>query len=291
MASSAQFSPPLGSLATLACQWEATAAKPGNVYRSGDFADLTYADFLASGVAIGPVFDRAAELSLGELILAAVEQTQLAVATNTNLGTVLLLAPLAKAAGPQVRDRLAEVLTATTVEDAKQAYEAIRLAAPGGLGEADEADVAQTPTITLLEAMRLAEDRDLIARQYTHGFTDVLQTADAIAGRLSDGVALANAIVWAQLELMARRPDTLIARKCGEAVAAESADRAAMALDSVASDAGDLRAACAELDFWLRADGHRRNPGATADAIAAALFVLLIEEKIPWPLDFYGRRK
>ena len=31
----------------------------------------------------------------------------------------------------------------------------------------------------------------------------------------------------------------------------------------------------ARFDRWLRADGHRRNPGTTADLIAACLFVCL----------------
>ncbi len=30
--------------------------------------------------------------------------------------------------------------------------------------------------------------------------------------------------------------------------------------------------ALADLDFWLRADGHQRIPGTTADLIAAGLF-------------------
>lgn len=280
----------LGGKATLACLWEVTAAKPGNVYRNADFADMTLADMQAAAVAIGPVFDRAKEQTVGQLVLAAVQATQQAVATNTNLGTLLLLAPLAKAAEGELRACLPDVLQSLTLTDAQHAYEAIRLAQPGGLGEVAEADVQQPPTHTLLEAMHLAEDRDLIARQYTNGFADVFEVADAIASRLQADTPLSEAIVWAQLELMARRPDTLIARKCGLAVAEESADRAAMALDSIGSDGNDLRAVCAELDFWLRADGHRRNPGTTADTIAAALFVLLVEGRIAWPVDFYGRR-
>lgn len=286
----------LGAMATLACVWEVTAAKPGNVYRGADFGDLTLADFLTTAAAIGPVMDRADELCVGELILQAIRASHAAVATNTNLGTVLLMAPLAKAAGGGLRNKLPSVLGELTVEDAALAYEAIRLAQPGGLGEADVGDVAQPPNVTLLEAMRLAADRDLVARQYAHNFVDVLESADAIAARVEQGTPLAEAIVWAQLELMARRPDTLIARKCGPAVAQESSDRAAMALDSIASDTApgerpDLRAACAELDFWLRADAHRRNPGATADVLAAALFTLLVEGRIGWPVDYYGRRR
>ena len=286
----------LGSRVTLACLWEATAPKPGNVYRGADFGDLTYADFLISAAVVGPVFDRAGELSTGQLIRDAVAATQAAVATNTNLGTLLLLAPLAKAASiraggrGELRDSISAVLNRSTIEDADLAYQAIRLARPGGMGKVTEADVADSPRVTLLEAMRLAEQRDLIAQQYTNGFADVFQAASTIVSQHEAGRSLADAIVLGQLKLMGQLPDTLIQRKCGPAVARESADRAARAWELIVESGEDFRAACAELDFWLRADGHRRNPGATADVIAAALFVLLEEDRLNWPMDFYQPR-
>jgi triphosphoribosyl-dephospho-CoA synthetase len=36
------------------------------------------------------------------------------------------------------------------------------------------------------------------------------------------------------------------------------------------------RAVTGELDGFLRSEGHRRNPGTTADLIAATLFVKLL---------------
>ncbi len=278
----------LGSCATLACLWEATAPKPGNVYRGADFGDMTFADFLLSGTVIGPVMDQAAVRSVGELVLAAVEATQAAVAANTNLGTVLLLAPLAKAASEGGRQQLLGVLQATTLQDSQRVYQAVRLAAPGGLGEVAQEDVSQQPTVALQEAMRLAADRDVIARQYVAEFEDVLRAADYLEAQLAEGLSLADSIVWTYLEQMSQLPDTLIARKCGEAVALESATRAARLIEMVRQEGEDFRVAAAELDFWLRADGNRRNPGATADLVAAALFVLLIEDRLSWPVRFYG---
>ena len=38
-----------------------------------------------------------------------------------------------------------------------------------------------------------------------------------------------------------------------------------------------------DLDFWLRSDGQRRNPGTSADLIAAGLFAALRERKIAGP--------
>ena len=87
----------IGQCATMACMLEATAAKPGNVHRGADFDDLTYLDLLMSGVAIAPAMEAAASgTSVGKTILDAVRATRAVVDTNTNLGIVLLLAPLAR---------------------------------------------------------------------------------------------------------------------------------------------------------------------------------------------------
>ena len=174
-----------GRLAEIACLLEVTARKPGNVHRFRDFKDLHFLDFLLSATAIAAPLDRAVEQGLGATVLAAVEATREVVSTNTNLGMILLLAPLA--AVPRTVD-LAEgveqVLAATTRDDARDAYRAIRLARPGGLGEVPDQDVAAEPTVTLREAMALAADRDLVARQYANGFREVLHEALPMIARL-----------------------------------------------------------------------------------------------------------
>src|SRR5262249_28853130 len=87
----------IGLHAQLACVWEATARKPGNVHRFRDFADTTYLDFLASAAAIAPVLGEAPDHLVGATICESVRLSRGVVATNTNLGIVLLFAPLAKA--------------------------------------------------------------------------------------------------------------------------------------------------------------------------------------------------
>src|SRR4029453_18141123 len=147
----------------LACLLEASAPKPGNVFPGRPFADMRFEDFVLSAVAIGPVMRDAGTRTLGDTILRAVEATRRVTAANTNLGMVLLLAPLARAAavtgsGLDLRDAVWNMLAMTTVGDAERAYEAIRLAAPGGLGEVPGEDVSSAPTRSLLEVMRLAAD-------------------------------------------------------------------------------------------------------------------------------------
>jgi triphosphoribosyl-dephospho-CoA synthase len=279
----------LGGCATLACIWEATAPKPGNVYRGADFEDCTYADFLTSAAVIGPVLDRTISDGVGAAVLACAAATRAAVGTNTNLGMVLLFAPLAAVERRQLlAEGIGAVLERLTVDDARLAFEAIRLAKPGGLGEAPAADVnaAEPPQITLVEAMVLAAERDLVARQYSNGFAEVFRTADRI-GDAAARAPMGEAIVRGYLEMLVEHYDTLIARKCGVEQAVEVSDRAAGVLAMLEAEDADAPSALADLDFWLRADGHRRNPGTSADIVAAALFVLLREGRLDWPVRFY----
>ena len=124
--------------AEMACLLEVNAEKPGNVTRRKDFDELCFEDFIISAAAVGAAFRRAAHVPVGETILSAVRATRRFVGVNTNLGIVLLLAPLTKAAGMdrshELRPALGSVLKKLTVEDARLAYESIRLAKPAGMG-------------------------------------------------------------------------------------------------------------------------------------------------------------
>jgi triphosphoribosyl-dephospho-CoA synthase len=202
---------------------------------------------------------------------------------------LLLIAPLAVVPeGIPLAEGIAEVLARLTREDCEDVYAAIRLVQPGGLGEAPEADVRSPPPpgLTLLGAMRLGAERDLVARQYVDDFAEVFWTADRLEAAAADR-PLGDSIVHAYLELVAAHPDSLIARKCGRGVTEDAATRAATVLARRAQGDDAYHEALADFDFWLRADGHRRNPGTSADLIAAALFVLLREGRVEWPVRFY----
>jgi triphosphoribosyl-dephospho-CoA synthase len=270
-----------GLCAQIACIWEATARKPGNVHRYCDFADSSYTDFLLSAAAIAPAMTTACQRRVGVTILEAVRATRRVTGTNTNLGIVLLLAPLATVPPEQeLPSGIEGVLAGLDVEDARLTYEAIRLAAPGGLGQVAQQDVREEPTQTLRQVMALAAERDLIARQYANGFAEVFNAGTpALLTGLQRTGSIEGAILFAHLRLMANHPDTLIARKCGWAEAEEAARRAKAVLDA---DWAELN----RFDAWLREDGHRRNPGATADLLTACLFVLLREVTITLPPQF-----
>jgi triphosphoribosyl-dephospho-CoA synthase len=283
--------PDVGLCAQVACIWEATARKPGNVTRYHDFEDITYLDFLLSAAAIAPVMATACQRKVGATVLEAVRATRQVVRTNTNLGIILLLTPLAAVPeGEELRAGVGRILAGLDVGDTRLVYEAIRLAAPGGLGRVEEQDVRDEPTLPLRAVMALAAGRDLVARQYAGGFAEVFDDGvPALVGGWERTGSLEEAIVWAHLHLMAEHPDTLIARKRGAAEAMEAARRARRVLDQGWPGKPAGRVARAELDAWLRAEGHDRNPGTTADLITASLFVALRQAALPpgcpWSAD------
>ena len=145
-------------------------------------------------------------------------------------------------------------------------------------------DVRQQAPVDLLAAMHAAESRDLVARQYVSEFETVLaQAAVWIVQNMDQGCTLTEAIVRTQIQLLATHPDSLIARKCGPEVAELTSSKARQVLESGAVHDPAYRDALADLDFWMRSDGNRRNPGTTADLITAALFVLLRERQLKPP--------
>ena len=279
-----------GRRATLACLLEATAPKPGNVHRGADFDDLSFVDLTTTAVALGAAIDAALarpahERRVGRIALASVNAMNAICDRNAYLGTILLLSPLCLIPdGVATTEGVTNVLAELDQTDAADVYEAIRLAKPGGLGQADQHDVRGAPPDDLLVAMQAAAERDLVARQYTNGFAEVLgEVAPCLVDARNAGLSTTAAVIHAHVATIARHGDSLIARKCGPPVSIAAAARAQQVLDAGRPGTDDYHSALADFDFWLRSDGHRRNPGTTADLIAAALFVLLREDRLPPP--------
>jgi triphosphoribosyl-dephospho-CoA synthase len=264
-----------------ACDTELRALKPGNVHDYADGHRMTVTDFEKSAQASAPAMADVT-LSVGARIHDAIRRTHEAVGCNTNLGIVLLCAPLAAAAharapGDDLRGALHAVLAKLDVADAEAAFAAIRLAAPAGLGEAPEHDVRSRASVTLLDAMRAARDRDCIAAQYATGFRDVFEHG---VPRLREGLRRWSdarwAATWAYLGFLATFPDSHIARKQGTA-RAEEVRVAATALDAElrSRDApSEMSARLLAYDAELKS--RDLNPGTSADLTVASLFALYL---------------
>lgn len=257
---------------------EVCAPKPGNVHRGADFADVTFEDFVVSAEVFGNVLDDSTELGVGATILKAIEVTRSTVGTNTNLGMVLLLVPLAKTLflnGALNQLNVSKTLESLDENDAKAVYAAINHAKPGGMGAVSEMDLAAKPPSDLIAAMRASASQDMIALQFSNGFSEVFDEVvpllEAAVQRTSD---LRSATVEVHLKLISRYGDSLIARKCGASVSENASRMATIAVERLTENKEqEYLSAVADLDFWMRSDGNRRNPGTTADLITAGLFV------------------
>lgn len=205
-----------------ACMAELEALKPGNVHIFADGHGMTVQDFIVSAEAASVVIAQP-NLSLGERILLSVQATQKVIIGNTNLGIILLCAPLIHAAlQPSTltfMQSLKSVLSNTTIEDAENTFTAIRLANPAGLGESAQFDVYQTATCTLLQAMQTAANRDMIAQQYTNNYAEIMESLVVYQQALARWQRPAWAATAVHLHFMAHFLDSHIVRKYGETIA------------------------------------------------------------------------
>jgi triphosphoribosyl-dephospho-CoA synthase len=231
---------------------------------------------VASGLALGSAFSswRARRQGIGDLIADGVRATAHVTDANTNLGIVLLFAPLVRAVATQtgdetLRSATERVLAQLDVEDAATAFAAIVRARPGGLGDAAEHDVRAPASVSLREAMAAAAHRDSIASEYATGYAIVFDEGlPLLAGALGEQPSTLDAIVSLHIALLATRPDTLIARKAGS--------EAARAVSAAARQVREGTLSLADFDASLRGDDHRLNPGTTADLVAATLLAALL---------------
>ncbi len=276
--------------AELAMLFELSSSpKPGNVDRCHDFSDIGFHHFLVSAVSAYPVFRAAASggsgngmcRSVGSLILEGVKAwSYWNIGSNTHFGSLVLMIPLAIAAGRSgpLRDELVLVLNGTTVEDSLDFYRAFCLAG-ARITDVEEFSLNDPAFVerlyqeerTLLDLMRLSQGHDLIALEWATYY----ERSFRLAGRLEERVAgmglmgLNEGVVRTFLEALADVPDSLVQAKFGAAKARDVSLRARLALEDESMEAAR------RLDRELLAEDV--NPGSTADLIAASLFISLLK--------------
>ncbi len=264
-----------------ACRDEIEAPKPGNVHILAAGHGMNVADFLASAAAAAaPLSEPGA--SVGARVLGAVEATLAAVKMNTNLGILLLCAPLAAAAerGNDLRCALANVLKSLDCNDAEQVFRAISLANPGGLGDVPRYDVREPADVGLHEAMAEAADRDALAFQYISNFHDIFVTGfAALAKARQCGLKPPWPILAVYLTFLAAFPDSHIRRKYGPAAASEIQREASEMLSIFQTRNSDCLAELLAFDRSLKSRG--RNPGTSADLTVATLFADRLRNVLP----------
>jgi triphosphoribosyl-dephospho-CoA synthase len=266
-----------------ACLDELDTPKPGNVHVFAAGRRKTVADFARSArAAAAPLALPGARI--GARILGAVEASATG-GRNTNLGIVLLCAPLAAAAersAPDLRTALTAVLDSLDVDDARLAFKAIALAAPGGLGTAPRHDVRAPACVTLRAAMAEAAERDRIARQYVSGFADVFELgAPLLARALSQSAEPRWATLAVYLGFLSGFADSHVVREHG-LVVAEEVRRHAATFHARLQPLCDAALLLPDLLTWDAALKDRGiNPGTSADLTVATLFAHRIRSTLP----------
>ncbi|MCW3986311.1 MAG: triphosphoribosyl-dephospho-CoA synthase [Candidatus Bathyarchaeota archaeon] len=303
----------ISSCLQLAVLLEVSANKPGNVNKTANFKSTRYEHFLASAVAVEPSFARAAqrgimiynekidlnEMGIGEIIKQSVVSINAwQHGNNTLLGTVLLLFPIAAAAGmtlaerdelsiSRLRKNIKLVVESTTSLDAVAVYEAINIANPNGLvGKAPTLNVNDPHSkerileenITLHDIFRISASYDSISREWVENYPLTFEAGlPYFTQQLKETNNLNTAIVQTFLKILSIVPDTLVARKVGLERAKEISEQANEVLISggLATTLG--REKLSGFDKKLRGSTNQYNPGTTADIISAVLAVSLLD--------------
>lgn len=275
---------------------EIEALKPGNVHIFADGHGMTIRDFIKSADVTAEIISQP-NLTVGERVFQSVKATQAVVGTNTNLGIILLCAPLIHAAlqdnqaavdaYQNMQQRLEYTLNQLTVEDAALTARAIVLANPAGLGDSDVNDVHVTPHVTLLELMTTAQHKDFIAWQYANHFADIFefglvrftqamaQWQDLTNNRRQNQTWATTALY---LSFLAKQLDSHVVRKHGEALAKQLMQEA-IEMEALFRAADNPKLVQKHLLSWDASLKSRNiNPGTSADLTVACLMVRNFEE-------------
>jgi len=289
--------------------------KPGNVHRTADFQETKYEHFLASAVATGPHFRHAArrgamvssgkigseKVGVGAVIKSAVRDvSRWQHGGNTLLGSIILLSPLAAAAGMafaeglfsvnKLRENVKTVVESTTPMDAVDVYDAISIAKPGGLGKAPKLDATDPASkkrilderVTLFEVFKISSEWDSVASEWANNYPVTFDLGYPYFIQQLQSIGDINvATVHVFLKILSEAPDTLIARKVGMAKAKEVSLQAKHVLEIGGLLTPEGRRSLWALDGDLRRGAHKLNPGTTADITAAVLAVSVLSGQRP----------
>ena len=258
---------------------EIEAFKPGNISSYSDGHNMTTQDFFLSADVSTPILCRK-DYGLGERVLNSVNATRDTVGCNTNLGMLLLFAPIIMSAelGFETIEKLSanleSTLTSITKIDTNHIFEAIRIANPGGLGSVSEQDVSNTPSSSLIYAMKLASKRDSVALQYSNNFKEVFKLGFTTIKNFDKRW---NSVKWSTvscyLTFMASIRDSHIERKYGREIAEQIRIKSGIIVEKF-NNSLDPEATIELLQgFDRELKTQNYNPGTNADLTAASLLV------------------
>ena len=284
----------IGKIVQIASALEVSGyPKPGNVHRTRDFDDMVFEDFLISGVVIGDTIRELAQrtvenkndlskVGLGRAILDAVSETDKWIKNNTNLGIVMMCAPIAASAAIsndmiELRENVGKLMYATTVEDAINLYDAINIASAGGMGSQEDYDVTsdsakdelRANNQTMYDVLKISAPWDRLASELTSKMPVVFEIGYPKYKELRENNSINISGVLTFLTILYQVPDTLISRKYGDDLASKVSKKTAELLKY--QDENDFNKRLKSFDDELF--NNHENPGTTADLTAATIML------------------
>lgn len=270
----------LKSAYLFSCKKDIELIKPGNVNLLSSHKDTKAQDYLDSAILSSKeLFNQ--NYSLGKRILESVNVTRSQVNVNTNLGIILLCAPVIQSYidfnNLDLREGIKKTLSTTSIKDTHDLCAAINISSPGGLGDSDMYDTASYPNASIKQIMDYSQEYDRISYQYSHNFSDIF---DFIIPKLEflnqryESLDISLSLLF--IEILAKIPDSHISRKFGDKIAKKTSNNASDLLKILDReyDPDYLAKALNNLDYEYKKKGI--NPGTTADLLVASLMIYKI---------------
>jgi triphosphoribosyl-dephospho-CoA synthase len=270
----------LKSAYLFSCKKDIELIKPGNVNLLSSHKDTKAQDYLDSAILSSKeLFNQ--NYSLGKRILESVNVTRSKVNVNTNLGIILLCAPVIQSYidfnNLDLREGIKKTLSTTSIKDTHDLCAAINISSPGGLGDSDMYDTASYPNASIKQIMDYSQEYDRISYQYSHNFSDIF---DFIIPKLEflnqryESLDISLSLLF--IEILAKIPDSHISRKFGDKIAKKTSNNARDLLKILdrEHDPDYLAKALNNLDYEYKKKGI--NPGTTADLLVASLMIYKI---------------
>ena len=270
----------LKSAYLFSCKKDIELIKPGNVNLLSSHKDTKAQDYLDSAILSSKeLFNQ--NYSLGKRILESVNVTRSQVNVNTNLGIILLCAPVIQSYidfnNLDLRQGIKKTLSTSSIKDTHDLCAAINISSPGGLGDSDMYDTASYPNASIKQIMDYSQEYDRISYQYSHNFSDIF---DFIIPKLEflnqryESLDISLSLLF--IEILAKIPDSHISRKFGDKIAKKTSNNARDLLKILdrEHDPDYLAKALNNLDYEYKKKGI--NPGTTADLLVASLMIYKI---------------
>jgi triphosphoribosyl-dephospho-CoA synthase len=180
---------------------------------------------------------------------------------------------------------LKRITESTASADAVDVYEAIKIAKPSGLGKAPELDVNDSDSVnrivkenvTLYQVFKIASAYDRVCSEWVNNYPVTFEAAyPYLIKQIREAKDLNKAIIHTFLKVLAKYPDTFIARKIGIKKAKEVSVKANEILKLGGLETSLGRKSLHKFDHELRKSSNDLNPGTTADIVAAALALCVL---------------